>query len=176
MSEKYAKQTGNFFMPGKSKLAVPENPFSDGAQKVRDEKDVKELESRYRDAHEAKQKEIEERLEGLEIIPNGNRVIVMPYGSNPYVKVLTKSGIYVQPTGTFFNPDSGTMDTMEEAIICGAIIEIGPECKNVRIGDDIYFNKNTAAPLPFMGLGYQTLPEQNIMAIINNDLKTRLKM
>ncbi len=175
MSEKYAKQTGNFFLSG-NKLMTPENPFTNEVKKLKEEKDSKELEVRLKDAHEAKQQEIENRLEGLEILPNGNRIILMPYPSNPYVKVLTEGGIYIQPTGQFFNKDTGTMDTMEENIICAKVIEVGPDCKDVRIGDDVYYHKNLATPLPFMGLGYQTTAEQQITAIINNNLKERLGM
>lgn len=176
MSNERARQTGKFFMPGNNGLEIPKNPFTDEAEKVREDKKAQELADRLKEAHQAKQKEIEERLEGLEVVPNGQRIILMPYPSNPYVKVLTESGIYTQPTGTFLNPDSGTLDTMDEIIVCAKVIEVGPDCKSIQIGDDVYYDKRTAYPLPFMSLGYQVSSESQIVAIINNDLKERLGM
>ena len=176
MSNTRARQTGNFYMPGEKKIEIPGNPFSGETEKRNEDKKAKELADRLKEAHEAKQKEIEERLEGLELMPNGNRVIVMPYPSNPYVKVMSEGGIFIQPTGTFMNPDSGTLDTLEEVVICAKVIQIGPDCKTIKNGDDVYVDKRSMYPLPFMSLGYQTVAEQQIIALINNDLKERLKM
>lgn len=175
MSNERARQTGNFYM-GNNNLEVPKNPFADGAEKVREDQRAKELQERLKEAHLEKQKEIEERLVGLEVVPNGQRIILMPYPTNPYVKIMTESGIYTQPTGTFMNPDSGTLDTMEEITVCAKVIEVGPDCKSIQIGDDVYYDKRTAYPLPFMGLGYQVSSESQIIAIINNNLKERLGM
>ena len=46
----------------------------------------KELAERLREAHANKQKEIQERIEGLEVVPNANRIIIMPYAENPLCK------------------------------------------------------------------------------------------
>ena len=56
------------------------------ARKAEEEKKAEELAQRLKETHLAKQREIEERLKDLEIVPNGNRLVLMPYPSNPYVK------------------------------------------------------------------------------------------
>ena len=41
------------------------------------------IEVSYKDLKTVK-KEIQERLEGLEVVPNANRIIIMPYPENPH--------------------------------------------------------------------------------------------
>ena len=176
MSNTRARQTGNFYMPGESKLEIPTNPFSEGAAQVKQDKAAKELAERLKEAHEAKQREIEGRLEGLEVIPNANRIIIMPYPENPYVKIMTESGIYLDHSGAFKNPDSGTMDNLQEVIKCAKVIEVGPDCKRVVNGDDVYYDSRTVYPLPFMSLGYMITTEIQLLAVVNNDLKKRWGM
>lgn len=157
-------------------IIVPDNPFSAEARKLENEKKAQELAEKLQEAHDNKQKEIMEKLEGLEIIPNGNRIIMMPYPSNPYAKVLTESGIYVAPNNVYFNTDTGELDEAKELVPCAKVIEVGPDVKYVNIGDDVYYDSRTAYPLPFMNMGYQVTSEPQIIAIINNDLKKRLKI
>ena len=155
-------------------LIIPTNPIAVEAEKLRKEKEAKEVAEKLKEIHLAKQKEIEERLEGLELIPNGNRLVLMPYPRNPYVKVMTESGIFIEPNGTYFNTDTGEFDEADELVACAKVIEVGPEVKYVKIGDDVYYDSRTAYPLPFMNLGYKVTSEPQIVAIINNELKIRL--
>ena len=163
-------------MPKSSIINVPENPFAEDAKRLREEKDAKELADRLKEAHESKQNEIQERLKDLEVVPNANRIIVMPYAENPYVKIMTKSGIYLDTSGAFKNPDSGTMDTLQEVIKCAKVIEVGPDCTRVKNGDDVYYDSRTVYPLPFMSLGYMVTTEVQLIAVINNNLKERWGM
>lgn len=176
MSNERARKTGNFYMPGDNTLIVPKNPFSEGAEQVKADKQAEELAKRLREAHAAKQKEIQERLEGLQVVPNANRIIIMPYPENPYVQVMTESGIYLDHSGGFDNPDSGTRDTLQEVIKCAKVIEVGPDCKRVQKEDDVYYDSRTVYPLPFMSLGYMVTTEVQLLAVINNDLKERWGM
>ena len=176
MSNERARKTGNFYMPGNDTLIVPKNPFSEGAEQVKADKQAEELAERLKEAHANKQKEIQERLEGLQVVPNANRIIIMPYAENPYVRVMTESGIYLDTSGGFDNPDSGTRDTLQEVIKCAKIIEVGPDCKRVQKGDDVYYDSRTVYPLPFMSLGYMITTEVQLLAVINNDLKERWGM
>lgn len=157
-------------------IIIPEDPIIIEARKQQEQKKAEELAQKLKEAHLAKQKEIEERLEGLEILPNGNRLVLMPYPSNPYVKILTDSGIFIQPDGSYFNTDTGEIDEAKELVACAKVIEIGSEVKHVRIGDDVYYDSRTAYPLPFMNLGYKVTSEPQIIAIINNNLKERMGM
>ena len=177
MSMNRSRQTGKFFMGGDNKeIILPENEFLKEAEKAREKKEQEELAQKLKEVHEAKQREIQERLEGLEIVPNGNKLILMPYPSNPYVQVVTDSGIYIETSDVFLNPDSGEMDYKKELVSCGKVMGVGPDVKYVKEGDDVYYDSRTAYPLPFMSMGYQTTSETQIIAIINNDLKERLNI
>lgn len=180
MSLNRSRQTGKFYMGGKSdKIIVPQDEFLNEISEINkqneQEKKEKEIADRLKEAHDLKQKEIEERLEGLEIVPNGNKLILMPYASNPYIKVM-EGGIYVAPSGMFYNPDTGEMDYQKDLVSCGQVVEVGPDVKYLKPGDDVYYDSRTAYPLPFMSLGYQITSEPQIIAIINNDLKKRLNV
>lgn len=157
-------------------IIVPSNPIATEARKLEDKKKAEELAQKLKEAHLDKQKEIEERLKGLELVPNGNRLVLMPYPSNPYVKIMTDSGIFIEPNKNYFNPDTGEIDEAKELVSCAKIIEVGPDVKHVCIGDDVYYDSRTVYPLPFMNLGYQVTSEPQIIAIINNDLKQRMGM
>lgn len=165
---------GHFNM-GKN-IIVPENPFSTEVRQMEEDKKAEEVAQKLKEAHIAKQKEINERLEGLEIVPNGNRLVLMPYPSNPYARIVTESGIFIEPNGTYFNPDTGKLDQADELVGCAKIIEIGPDVKYIHVGDDVYYDSRTAYPLPFMNQGYKVTSEPQIIAIINNDLKQRMGM
>jgi len=157
-------------------IIIPENPFETEVRKQEEIKKAEELSTKLKEVHLAKQKEIEDKLEGLEIMPNGNRIIIMPYPSNPYVKVMTDSGIFIEPNGAYFNTDTGEMDKAEELVPCAKVIEVGADVKNIKNGDDIYYDHRTAYPLPFMNQGYRVVSEPQVIAIINNNLKQRMGM
>lgn len=54
--------------------------------------------------------------------------------------------IIVEYNGLFNNPDSGELDTLQELVACAKVIEIGPECKYVKPGDDVYYDPRTCYP------------------------------
>ena len=157
-------------------IIIPGNPIEEEFRKNEEAKKAEELAQKLKEAHIAKQKEIEEKIKDLELVPNGNRLILMPYPSNPYVRVLTESGIFIEPNGSYFNTDTGEMDQSQELVPCAKVIEIGPDVKYVKIGDDVYYDSRTAYPLPFMNQGYKVTSEPQIIAIINSKLKERLGM
>ena len=55
------------------------------------------------------------------------------------------------------------------------VIEVGPDCKYVKPGDDVYVNNPTIRPVPFMRQGFFLCNEQNVLAVMNNDLDKRFK-
>lgn len=165
---------GSFNM-GKN-IIVPINPIEREAQKLREEKEVKEIADKLQEVHNRKQKEILDRLEGLEIIPNERRLIILPYAKNPYRQIMTESGLYVENNGLFLNPDTGELDQEKELIPCAKVVEVGPGTLYVKVGDDVYYDSRAALPMPFMSVGYFTIHETQAYAIINNDLKKRLNL
>lgn len=169
-------QTGKFFMPEVgSKLILPEDALQREFRKAKEEKIAKELSDKLTEAAKAKQEELDAKLEKLEILPMFNKIILMPYPQNPYKKVMQGS-LIVEFNGDFLNPDSGEKDTLNQLVGCAKVIEVGPECKFLKPGDDIYYDTRTVYPVPFMSMGYQLTSEPQILCVLNESLKERFKM
>ena len=168
--------TGKFQMyTGKGDIFVPENQLLKEARLLREQNEAKEMVQKLKELDEQKQLELEERIKDLEIIPNGNKVILLPYPTNPYKKLM-QGGLYVGYEGEFLNPDSGEQDKLKELVACAKIIEVGPECKFAKVGDDVFYDTRTTYPIPFLSLGYISTSEPQILTFMNNGLKTRFKM
>lgn len=108
-----------------------------------------------------------------EIMPLFANLLILPYEENPYVKTKTDSGLIITD-GQFDNPDSGQRDMKDLYIECGHVIEVGPECKYVKVGDDVFYDCRSMRPVPFMREGFLIGSEINLVAIMNDDLKERL--
>lgn len=163
------------YQPGGINIILPENQILRDAQKQREQKELAKANELFLLAQEQKQKELDEKLERLELLPMGPKVILLPYASNPYRKVM-EGKIIVEYTGAFNNPDTGEKDTLETFIGCAQVIEVGPEVKYVRKGDDVFYDTRTVYPLPFMQQGYRVTVEVSLLAVINEGLKERFKM
>ena len=96
----------------------------------------------------------------------GYTIILKPYSKNPYRKLKTSaSGLLIggfDVNRTYKSHESGEQEDAEEFIACGHVISVGPECKYVKVGEDIYY-RNTAVPVPFDTRGYYALSEQNVI-------------
>lgn len=156
-------------------IILPENSIEKQFEEYRLERDAKELNELYIELQKQKQKELDEKMERLELLPMLNKIILLPYPSNPYKKVMHGS-IIVEYDGSFKNPDSGEPDKLKELVGCAKVIEIGPDTKYVKVGDDIFYDTRTCYPVPFLGLGYLTTSEQQVLCIINEGLKERFNM
>jgi hypothetical protein len=143
-------------------------------QKKKEEEQAEEARKLLMEAEKAKQEELEKKLEKLEMLPLGSKVILLPYPTNPYRKVL-HGNIFVDYTGAFDNPDTGEKDTLEQGIVCAKVIEVGPSTQFVQAGDDVYVDRRTLLPVPFMSLGYMVAVETNIISTINEGLTERFK-
>ena len=163
------EQTGKFFM-GSGNIYVPTNTLQSDIDKAKEQQEKEEVLAKLRELDDIKQKEIEDQIQELELLPEGNKVIILPYPTNPYKKIKV-GGIYLGNNGSFLNPDSGEMDTEKELVVCGKIIEIGRSCKEARVGDDIFYIKNSALPLPFMSQGYVVIAEPNAVCYVGKGLK-----
>ncbi len=173
------EQMGKFFMGGSSKnyegLILPENPFTKELESQKDEQAAKEARELFLKLEKEKQEELNAKLATLEMLPMFNKVILLPYPSNPYKKTVQGS-IIVEYNGDFMNPDSGEKDKLQELVACAKVIEVGPECKYLKAGDDIYYDPRTCYPVPFMSLGYKLTSEPQILCVLNESLKERFQM
>ena len=124
----------------------------------------------------AEGKALEEKASMLEIMPLMNYILVQPFAKNPYSVLKTQGNIIVGGyEGNFLNPDTGEQDQEENFIVVGTVIEVGPECKYIREGDDIFYTKTSLVPVPFLGKGFQIVNENRVIVTINKGLKDRFK-
>ena len=128
---------------------------------------------------EEKAKSIAENMNGLEIMPVFNYMIVRPYDQNPYQKIKVSSSGLIYDLGghkpEFKNPDNGQLEEEENFIVVGKVIEVGPETKYVREGDDVFFTKPSQTPIPFFKMGLVYVSEQRVLAVVNEKLRARFQ-
>lgn len=124
-----------------------------------------------------KSEEMEEKLKSLEIMPLTNYILSRPFDKNPYVALKMKGNIILEGyNGNFLSQDTGEMEQEEQMIVVGTVIEVGPECKYIKEGDDIFYTKNSLVPVPFFGKGFQLINENRVVVVINKGLKERFGM
>lgn len=96
----------------------------------------------------------------------GYTIVIKPYDKNPYRKLKTSaSGLLISGfdvNRTYKSHETGEQEDAEAFIACGHVIDVGPECKYVKVGEDIYY-RNSAVPIPFDTRGYYALSEQNVI-------------
>lgn len=89
--------------------------------------------------------------------------IVIKLLKNKYVKTKTEGGLII-PTGLTFTQETGQIeDILKEIIVLAEIINCGPECRYHVAGDEIFADSRSLRPIPFMGKGYFSTNEQNIL-------------
>ena len=146
--------------------------IEEAAKKAKTEKLAAELKKSLMDAEKTKQEEINKKIEKLEMLPLYNKIVILPYPVNPYRKIV-EGNLIVDYTGSFKNPDSGENDTLDTFIGCAKIMEVGPEVKYLKVGDDVYYDTRTVYPIPFMTLGYRLTTEPQILCVLNENLRER---
>jgi hypothetical protein len=77
--------------------------------------------------------------------------------------------------GEYDSQDSGEHEKLDLFIACASVIEVGPDTKYVIPGDDVFFDTRSARPIPFMRQGFLNIAEQNLVSIMNDNLKERIK-
>lgn len=109
----------------------------------------------------------------VNIIPCNTNVVLEFYEENPYRTIeTTDTGLIlgIESTKRYKSNDTGEIEDSEEYIACAKVIAVGPDCKNVKVGEDVFAVKHIANPLPFRKKGYRVINEQNIICrIIEND-------
>ena len=175
MSQKETLE-GKFYAGNRSNnILMPEDQLSVLFEKNRLAKEQEEAAKLHLEALQNKQKEIEEKLATLELMPMLNKVILMEYPENPYTELI-RNGVIVGYDGSFQNPDSGTPDKLTKLVSCAKVIEVGPEVKYLKAGDDVFYDTRTCYPVPFMRLGYILTSEPQILCALNSKLKERFNM
>ena len=110
---------------------------------------------------------VENNMDGVDmsevdIIPVNNNVLIKPYLQNPYRYIeTTASGLIVgvESSKTYKSNETGEIEQNNEVVKCGKVLAVGPACKNVNVGDDVYYTTYSEAKLPFRKKGYVIVGE-----------------
>lgn len=107
--------------------------------------------------------------EGKKIQATGYTVIFTKYPRNPYRKYKSSTGLILDVDSYHMN-EAGEMEQDDLGVICCNVVSVGPECKYVKEGDDIYVRNVGLAPVPFDFRGYWAVSEQNVICkVVKND-------
>ena len=101
-------------------------------------------------------------MDEVEIIPTNANVLIKPYIRNPYRYIeTTESGLVVgiESSKTYKSNETGEVEQNNEVIRCGKVLNVGPACKNVEIGDDVFYTTYSQAIVPFRKKGYVIVGE-----------------
>lgn len=142
------------------------------------DKHVEEL-KHQQEVIEEYQKGISEKVNTIEIKPLFNRILVKPFACNPFQKLTIENGIITDIGGMNpnieFNRDTGEYQERDQNIIVATVVEVGPECKYVEVGDTVFYLKGLPTPVPFFKQGFWTIKEENLIAVVNEGLSERFK-
>lgn len=145
---------------------------------------VQKIENKFAN-HETKLQEAADEyaknLNGVQIMPVANYVIVRPFKENPFqrVKVDSSSGLIIDLGGMvpeYKSNESGEYEEAEQVIKVGVVIEAGPECKWLRSGDTIMWAKMSEVVVPFYNFGFRLVNETRAICVINDDLNERFNL
>lgn len=145
---------------------------------------VQKIENKFAN-HETKLQEAADEyaknLNGVQIMPIANYVIVRPFKENPFqrVKVDSSSGLIIDLGGMvpeYKSNESGEYEEAEQVIKVGVVIEAGPECKWLRSGDTIMWAKMSEVVVPFYNFGFRLVNETRAICVINDDLNERFNL
>lgn len=133
--------------------------------------------NKHQDLIEQYTESLKESMNYIEIKANGCRVLIKPFEVNPFQRFeYSNSGLIVDTGG--YTPqvksqDTGEWEEMEQAIAVGTVIDAGPDCKYLRAGDAIFYQRAAAVPVPFFKQGLHTVSETQVIAVVNEGLEKR---
>lgn len=118
-----------------------------------------------------------ENAQDLQIVPINSYVLVKPYTVNPYAVIKTsESGLALNNNShKIFNQDTGEEEVADMWERVGCVIEVSPICKFIKKGDDIFYRKGQAVPISFLKLGLEVVAENQVLVVINSELKDRFE-
>lgn len=122
---------------------------------------------------------LSEDMNGLEIAPMGNYVLIKPFDNNPFQQIkISKSGIITDLGGMtpeYKSNETGEIEEERQFIKVGTVIETGYKCEFVKEGDLVFYTIASECMIPFYKMGFVVVAEPRIMAIVNEKLTERKK-
>lgn len=120
---------------------------------------------------------ISETINGLEILPMFNYVLIQPFDKNPFQQIqITDSGIVTDLGGMtpeYKSNETGNIEQEEQYIKVGTVIEVGHKCEFLKPGDVVFYTIASQAMIPFFRQGFVVVSESRIMAVVNEGLTAR---
>lgn len=101
-------------------------------------------------------------MDEVEVIPVNNNVLIKPYIKNPYRYIETTSSgliVGVESSQTYKSNETGEIEQNNQVIRTGKVLAVGPDCKNVNVGDDVFYTTFSMTPIPFRKKGYVIVGE-----------------
>lgn len=83
---------------------------------------------------------------------------------NPFLKLKTDSGIILMP-GLADSKETGNIEALDQLIGFGLVEVVGDECKYVKPGDGIFYDRRSIRAVPLKDTLWQ-YQERNIIAIV----------
>ena len=65
---------------------------------------------------------------------------------NPFLNKKTDSGLDISG-GTVFSQDSGELELSNKIIGTGIVLETGPDCRQIKVGDLVYYDRRGPRPI-----------------------------
>lgn len=123
----------------------------------------------------AESKKTKEESVNLEIYPTNGNVLVRLYDKNPWEQIKTTDSGLIIPVydGIYKSKETGEKEKEDMIISFAEVLEVGPEVKYVKAGDDIIFRNHTQLPTPFLGQNLWIVSQNNVLVVINENLKER---
>lgn len=105
------------------------------------------------------------------ILPIYSNVVLEFYDDNPYRMLeTTESGVLlgIDSTKKYKSNETGEMEEAVDFIACAKVIAVGPDCKYIKEGEDVFAVKGIANKLPYRNQPYYVINESNIICRIEN--------
>jgi hypothetical protein len=83
---------------------------------------------------------------------------------NPFLKLKTDSGIILMP-GLADSKETGNIEELDQLVGFGLVEAVGDQCKYVRVGDGIFYDRRSIRAVPLKETLWQ-YQERNVIAVV----------
>ena len=122
-------------------------------------------------------KELSKDINGVEILPMFNYVLIQPFETNPFQQVKISEGGIITDLGgmapQYKSNETGEIEQAEQFIKVGTVVEVGHKCEFIQPGDIVFYTIASECMVPFFKQGFVVVAEQRILAVVNEKLTER---
>ena len=122
-------------------------------------------------------KDLAQDINGLEIMPMFNYILIQPFESNPFQQVKISEGGIITDLGgmapQYKSNETGEIETEEQYIKVGTVVETGSKCEFIKPGDIVFYTIASECMVPFFRQGFVVVAEQRVLAVVNEKLSER---